>query len=319
MSSITNNDPLTMSLDDRNKSCPALEYKDLVPKKTDCKWIKGDKVGSGKQATVYRLCCNDDTDCDYVVKFYEKGSVDEKKFQKEVDMHIAFDKLGLAVPILDAFFCGDHGAYIIMERRQYTIPEYYIYINDLINNRLEQKDRGDALNYIVGALKNDLINLLVKAYNNNLLHNDTHLNNFMINIGDDTGIYNNVKAIDFAFADKLEGAIDLSFNDKITKEINMSFELMMKNPESYIDSTKNTIKDAPKVDRMKESIVPSYDTSSFTSKKALSFDDDDMSDELPLTASSISTVSKKLEFDEMDDLEPLPPMGGGNKLYKKRR
>lgn len=201
-------------------SCKALDIQGKG--NTRCNWIKKEKLGEGAEGAVFNVCC--DGNCDYVVKMYSDMSRYnfEDKFNKEVNIHSKFANMGVGVPIVEAFFCPDHGAYIIMEKRDMTIPQYYIYL----------KERGfnnEDLDIIMGGIIDDLVNMLDFAEEQNLIHNDTHLNNFMLNVNSNNS-YDDLVAIDFGKS--YEG---VSNDDQpIRQRLEQSYDLMKRNPLEYM-------------------------------------------------------------------------------------
>jgi hypothetical protein len=171
-------------------SCPSESIIDIVSsRRPECKWFQKESVGKGAQGEVFKVCCQENTDCDYVVKYYTPDQTTENLFLKEVNAHTEFEELGIAVPIIEAFYCPSHGSYIIMERRQMTIKQF---ICNLYKKGVPQRIIID----VIDKLNNELLPMLQLAYDNNLLHNDPHLENFMLDPVDEYD-YANLTIIDF--------------------------------------------------------------------------------------------------------------------------
>jgi serine/threonine protein kinase len=173
---------------------------------TGCQWQIKEKIGSGQQATVYKVCCDNEEKCDYAVKVYKK--VNEEAFHNEVNIHYELTNLGLAVPIMEAFYCDDHGAYIIMKRRQMNAQEY---IFKLVDNNVSH----DYIMNQIEKLRQDCLNLVLTAYKNRIEQTDANIANFMLDMnGND---YNNIGMIDFAYANKFGVEIeDPTDNDMLS-------------------------------------------------------------------------------------------------------
>ena len=207
-------------------NCKALE---INGKKTNCNWQIKNRIGYGQEGSVYTICCNTDDNCNYVVKHYEHAN--ETSFKNEVAIHTKFENIGVGIPIIEAFYCSDHGAYIIMEKRDVTIPQYY----DYISKKFSQKD---VLQFMDDLL-HDIQELLRTAIYKKLIHNDTHLNNFMVNI-EKNGYYSDLVAIDFGksidyslpkYSNK-PFDFDTYINETMS-DIEMSFGLLLSNPSHY--------------------------------------------------------------------------------------
>lgn len=210
---------------------------------TGCQWQIKEKIGSGQQATVYKVCCDNEEKCDYAVKVYKK--VNEEAFHNEVNIHYELTNLGLAVPIMEAFYCDDHGAYIIMERRQMNAQEY---IFKLVDNNVPH----DYIMNQIEKLRKDCLNLVLSAYKNRIEQTDANIANFMLDMnGND---YNNIGMIDFAYANKFGDNIKPEYTreDKIN-DVNQTINLLITDYNSY--KNKRISKEPPAIDKRKSKTV----------------------------------------------------------------
>ena len=237
--------------------CNTTILKDELRKKSYCDWHYGkfQKLGEGKQAPVYEVCCGID-DCNYALKFYDTDKISEEKFRQEVYMHTRFEELGLSVPIIEAFYCPEHGGYIIMEHRDKTVEQY---ICALIKEGISKEKIKEKIEEIHDKIQNMI--KLARSYG--LYHNDTTLQNIMLNVNKNTLEYSDLCLVDFGKStegdhvtlpmDKYINGIRLTFNmlykvscpenkiyDTITNYPTYSSDLSPSSPSSSLMSMKAT-------------------------------------------------------------------------------
>jgi hypothetical protein len=237
--------------------CNTTILKDELRQKSYCDWHYGkfQKLGEGKQAPVYEVCCGID-DCNYALKFYDTDKISEEKFRQEVYMHTRFEELGLSVPIIEAFYCPEHGGYIIMEHRDKTVEQY---ICALIKEGISKEKIKEKIEEIHDKIQNMI--KLARSYG--LYHNDTTLQNIMLNVNKNTLEYSDLCLVDFGKStegdhvtlpmDKYINGIRLTFNmlykvscpenkiyDTITNYPTYSSDLSPSSPSSSLMSMKAT-------------------------------------------------------------------------------
>ena len=196
-----------------------------IPIEPGCKWIKTTSVeGEGKFGTVYRVCkqCDgQDPVCAYVVKHIKRNSSVEtfqKDFQKEVQMHILLRDTGIAPNVYDAFICGDEG-YIVLDRKDYNIEEYAFRL-------LEALKKSNLVFDILNQLQTSVIRLISQLHSYSYIHDDPHLQNFMIDVRDgDLVNWRNPQIIDFGKAVKVDSPL-VANQKEPQKGIEMSFDML---------------------------------------------------------------------------------------------
>jgi len=269
---------------------------------TGCEWHIKNKIGEGQQAKVYSACCNNDEKCNYAVKVYE--NINEKKFNNEVNIQYNFDHLNIGVPIVEAFYCPDHGAYIIMERLDMTVSEYISklldngYTDDFIMNKIE-------------SIRNGCKNIITIARNNSLVHDDANINNFMLNV--DGSDYNNLRIIDFANAFKLTNDNDNRYSiDYLLNDLNQTIDLLIKdykNKRQLKDRGIKSLAVPPPINRYTKKSVSrtSYNIDNGDNKRIKYSNDMDNKllfksiAEEPEITTTPPIVSRTLQFDSPDD------------------
>jgi hypothetical protein len=197
----------------------------LIPIEPGCKWIKTTSVeGQGKFGTVYRLCKQCDGQepvCAYVVKHIKRNSSEEtfrNDFQKEVQMHIFLRDSGIAPNVYDAFICGDEG-YIVLDRKDYNIKEYAFKL-------LEALKKSSLVFDILNQLQTSVIRLVGQLHSYSYIHDDPHLENFMIEVRDGNLVnWRNPQIIDFGKAIKVESPLVANQREP-QKGIEMSFDML---------------------------------------------------------------------------------------------
>jgi serine/threonine protein kinase len=130
---------------------------------------------------VYKMCCNGN--CDYILKVMQHGvlelgpgeiiDINEDTIQNEVTMQVEFNKYNLAPKLLDAYSCGN-SSYIIMEKMNYDVF-------GLIEQIVDYNFSNNYKLLLVTAIIGKTVALLDRAHFYHLLHQDSHLENFMIN------------------------------------------------------------------------------------------------------------------------------------------
>ena len=199
-----------------------------IPIEPGCKWIKTTSIeGEGKFGTVYRVCkqCDgQDPVCAYVVKHIKRNSSVEtfqKDFQKEVQMHIFLRDTGIAPNVYDAFICGDEG-YIVLDRKDYNIEEYAFRL-------LEALKKSSLVFDILNQLQTSVIRLISQLHSYSYIHDDPHLQNFMIDVRDgDLVNWRNPQIIDFGKAVKVDSPL-VANQKEPQKGIEMSFDMLKRN------------------------------------------------------------------------------------------
>ena len=269
-----------------------------------CEWhIKG-KIGSGKQATVYKACCDNEEKCNYAVKIYER--VREDIFTNEVDIHYRLTELKLAVPIKEAFYCEEHGAYIIMERRDMNVAEY-------IYKLLEDNLSDNFIRNQIEKLRIDCINLVLNAYDNNIEQSDANILNFLLDkVGNN---YTNICMTDFAHAKIFGNGIKPEYNREVKKDdVSQTIDLLIKDYESrkrnlinikVINENKKKSRVAPSIlsqyaeidKRQKTSYNDNYHPSMSSSYSELNTFDSPVKISSKLSFDSPVKVASKLSFD----------------------
>lgn len=203
---------------DMRASCPESNLTDLMQAHPECKWYMREKLGAGVTATVYQACCNDD--CKYVVKvMHAKRSLESFKQQanREVDMHVRFEALGLAPKIHDAWLCS-HEAILVMDRRQMSLTEYFKSLVGRADIDLDEK---------LKEAEKRVNAMLTKAHEAGLVHNDAHLENIMVN-ADSEGNIERMSFIDFGKSALVGPEAALENDLETPEEVAMSFKKLRK-------------------------------------------------------------------------------------------
>jgi hypothetical protein len=272
----------------------------LVPIEPGCKWIKTTTIeGQGKFGTVYRLCKQCDGQepiCSYVVKHIKRNSSEEtfrNDFQKEVQMHILLRDSGISPNVYDAFICGDDG-YIVLDRKDYNIKEYAFKL-------LETLKKTDLVFDILNQLQTSVIRLVGQLHSYSYIHDDPHLENFMIEVRNgDLVNWRNPQIIDFGKAVKVESplvanqrepqkGIEMSF-DMLKREVLDKEKLMQLTDPDAIARQKILAKGIPDAPR-KGKVAPMRASNPTPFKKPL---------DLPDNLSSSPPKKSKQMFDDFD-------------------
>jgi tRNA A-37 threonylcarbamoyl transferase component Bud32 len=258
-----------------------------------CEWHINNEIGRGQQGIVYSACCNNKKVCDYAAKVYQQ--IDEDRFQNEVSIHYDLDEIGIAVHIVEAFYCQDHGAYIIMNRLDKTVPQYIMKLlddgknDDFIKNKIEQ-------------IKNECINMLIIARDNNIVQTDPNINNFMMNMDGDN--YTDLYMIDFGLAKRInDNDISRYTDEKIRVDMEMTINLLIKNYEEKRNQKERgyqSFREPPQIMKYKKKRLESTYSSSDNSKK-IKMNDREYT---PLSFESIDETpasSSSLAFESIDE------------------
>ncbi len=256
--------------------CLLNEIRYLMETNHKCVWIehptKKKELGSGEDALIFQICCSKDEslNCEYVVKVQNNNR--NRFFEKEVDMHLLFSKLGIGIPIIDAFMCDSHGSFLMMEKRDFTPEQYVKYL-------LENGKSQEFILQQIENIKKEALRIVKIGFENGLNHNDLHINNIMLNLGpDDT--FKDLSLIDFGKSKK-----ELLKPSQIEDEL-QDFSLSFDRVKKILKEKKKT-KSPPQVKKRKEKKVP-------VSTSRLIFDEEE--------EKSFSTPKKKkgLVFEDED-------------------
>ncbi len=98
-----------------------------------CNWVHKsfNPIAFGNEADIYQICCNDKTNCNYIIKHIlpPKKSSDteqwQKKIEKEIDINIRYPK---SLKPIDICGCFEHGIFIVYEKRQFNLIDYILYL-----------------------------------------------------------------------------------------------------------------------------------------------------------------------------------------------
>lgn len=146
----------------------------------DKSWTYKDRIGKpSSYGEVWQACCV--KDCRYVAKYQSFGkpstisdvyysSITPEDIKKEVKLQNAIAKVGLSVPVLDAWVCK-HGGVMIMKVLKETI-------SDLIYEYKTLTVRTIIISRILSLLKT--------LHFNGFFHGDSHLNNIMVDYSTDS-------------------------------------------------------------------------------------------------------------------------------------
>jgi serine/threonine protein kinase len=280
--------------------------------RSGCEWKIKEEIGAGKQAIVFKVCCNNDIDCDFAVKIYGKHVnrpiPNEDLFNNEINIHYKLNELGLAVPIIEAFYCPDHGAYVIMEKRDMNVEEYILQLlNDglpdsFIKNKIEQ-------------LRKDCISLVLTAYDNNIEQRDSNIGNFLVDrVGND---YKNICMTDFAhtriFGNKIKP--EYSREDKSIDVLQTINLLKDKYERERLKMNKPTTRFEDKINKMPENIrkmrtARSLFDDSTDRKESFAYNTDRIGkinlNDMELLEDSQNLMPKKMNlYDDMESLDNI--------------
>lgn len=237
-------------------NCPVNQINYFIKSNPKHIWIRhpmnSAPIGSGEYASVYQVCLQDNSSssnelkCNYVVKVIEKPSnVDIDKWinriKNEIDIHIEYEKLGLTIPIQQAYYCKEHGAFIIMEKRDISLREY---VQKMILKGIPE----DFILYQIDIAQDKVIEIVRKAHNNLLTHNDMHSGNIMVNVDNKNNI-SDIVLIDFGRGKKVE-TVDEADKKEKEKGIIMTFNMLR-----TMAQEKPKTKSPPKIKKMKNNKV----------------------------------------------------------------
>ena len=303
----------------------------------NCKWTIGKEIGRGDQgAVVYELTCPTMVGKRFAVKVFENTYETIEDFysyiEKELKIYNTLDRLGVShtcVPVLEAFGCEEHGAYIIMERRDLSVEDYVVAA--VLDWKLDSKFIHEQIDSVLASVKK----LVSDLHSKKIMHGDLIPHNIMVNIDKEMRA-TDVALIDFsmaqevrsqAYADSEEEFIDvkLSFNrlhDIVNQpSLAVTARSLKKGPKA--PTKKSTVKRSAEASS-KKPIIPktamksTMKSMSFASPsspvKSFSFDSPSPS------TSHEKSVSKplSLSFDSIDEEEPeysSPPKKTNRKLF----
>jgi Protein kinase domain len=177
----------------------------IIDRSKYCKdvWEVMDYISSGKNGSVYKVCCPPDN-CEYVMKVMSDKAGTQRDFftdvKREADSWLIASEKNLAPSLIEYYMSSDDN----------TIPPYAIFISELMD-----KTADDMLD-IIGD-REDLqlrfytiiVNNIEKLHNIGIIHGDCHLGNMMF-VTKDKNIYSDP----YAIMDALEsGVIQMKFID----------------------------------------------------------------------------------------------------------
>lgn len=166
--------------------CPVKDIMFSVISDKKCSWVYDElNYKRGEYGKVYEVCCN--SDCNYIVKIQSAEWNDE--VLNEIKVHKEFEKLGVGIPLIEAYICEEHGSYMIMEKRNATLEEY---IKGMIILKLD----ADFIIKQINRIEETIKEFIKKAHSHGLVHDDLHPNNIMLNIMNDN-TYSDIVLIDF--------------------------------------------------------------------------------------------------------------------------
>lgn len=201
--------------------CPRDQLQYFIDAHPDCIWKYRVNVplASGADGDVFSACCynskTDNMDCSFVAKVqYNKKNSSNwmDKIQNEVNINKYFYDLGIAIPILDAFACKDHGSYIIMAQREVTVAEY---VEKMVDQHISQS----IIIKRIDNIEKEVIRLIEIMHSHSYIHDDIHSGNIMLNINKKTGDAQDIVLIDFGKARQVQ-----SPNKSDNEDIRFTFQ-----------------------------------------------------------------------------------------------
>lgn len=183
-----------------------------------CNWEIKYQLGKGEDATVYAACCNNE--CKYVVKVIsntKQRSNFLSKVAKEIAMHEKFENIGLAPKLLDAWM-NNNEASLVIEKKDKSIKEY---ITECVESG---SFKVSELLKTIDSIEKRVLKLLNVAHKKNLVHNDLHLDNIMLDVDQDMD-WSNIKFIDFGKSYIVNSEDEANSIEK-EKEIILSFNML---------------------------------------------------------------------------------------------
>jgi len=226
---------------------------------SNCKWTIGKEIGRGDQgAIVYQLCCNGkgEANCKYAIKVFDitnYSDIDEldRYIEKELEIYTKLDSKGLShtyVPILEAYTCEEHGAYIIMESRDITIEDY------VISGVLDYDIDPSYLHTQIDKMLKETLSLVNSLHSNKFIHGDLNPNNIMVDLDKDYSI-SRLSLIDFSMAKEVKSKAFADATEDID-DIELSFKRLHDIADSpSLAKYERSKKNAPKEPKKKKSTV----------------------------------------------------------------
>lgn len=154
-----------------------------VNKKNTCdadSWEIKERIGEeSAYGELWKACC--DKRCAFVMKFQKYGYPERSEFMEEyepvtqqtlmneIDMQNSVAKLGLAIPVVNSWFC-DKGGVIIMRSLKATVREI-----------LKTYSNPE----VIGTIIVKCLGMIERLHLSGFVHGDTHLNNFMVTYRED--------------------------------------------------------------------------------------------------------------------------------------
>ena len=148
----------------------------IKPNKQPCKWTLLDKFTDGSCSDIYNVISDTNTSGDkYILKYLLdddnigiSDNIDEwiSYITREVTNHDTCFDLGIAPEIVEAWLCKTGGV-IIMKKLDITLTDML---------KLKEYKTFESHQYIV----HEILKLIHTMQQNNIWHDDTHGNNFMI-------------------------------------------------------------------------------------------------------------------------------------------
>jgi len=205
-------------------NCPVDQINYFIKSNPKHVWIrhpmKSAPIGSGEYASVYQVCLQDKTTsvsselkCNYVVKVIETpANVDHEKWlnriKNEIDIQLEYEKLGLTIPVHQAYYCKEHGAFIVMEKRDTSLKDY---VQSMVAKGVDE----DFIISQIDIAQEDVLKFVKKAHQHLLTHNDMHSGNIMVNIDKKNNI-SDIVLIDFGRGKKVESVEAANKKEKET-------------------------------------------------------------------------------------------------------
>lgn len=274
----------------RNNCSSRLTYRlqDAMEETPGCVWVKTHLIGTGQEASVYKVCkrcelpngTSEDT-CQFAVKLYKYPV--QSKFQKEVDNQVLAYRLGVAPRMYDAFICGEEG-FMIMDLKQYTVIQYCKKVFNEKYNSIASQEFKTFVSQLENYIFNHLIMVLLR---NNLVHDDTHLDNIMLDTVGDTPdalvIYQNPVLIDLSKMREIQySTLSEKQQQKIASDLHtdlrLSFDNIRENKNNMLTlslndgaQTQRKPPEAPRKKAAKRGVSEEVKMEDTPSKKPFSF------------------------------------------------
>lgn len=297
----------------------------------NCRWVIGKEIGRGDQgAVVYELTCPTMNGQSFAIKVFEntfgEDHLDEfiAYISKEVAIYDKLDKLGLThtcVPVLEAYVCREHGAYIIMERRDLSVEDYVVAA--ILDWKLEPEFIHQQIDNVLASVGTLVANLHSKK----IMHGDLIPHNIMVNV-DKNHKAIDVALIDFSMAQEVKSQAYADDNEEFI-DIKLSFNRlhdMVKQPSLAI--TARSLKKGPKAPTKKSTVKRTVDSSSkkpVVPKTAMKSTMKSMSFDSPIKSFSFDSPSPKkslskplaLSFESIDEEDSYssPPKKTNRRLF----